>query len=383
MQIMQTVQTTHQTTRHTARARCGAYGIWAVIALLLVALVEPSAVTRAADPAVVSTVTNCNATGAGSLADAVMVAAANTTIAFAQDCTDANTITLPATLEPARTLTIDATTPMHTVTISGGNSVGLFTVNPGITLTLRGLTLTNAALSNRTLGGAIYVAGGTLSVFACTFSSNNATNGEGGAIANIVGGTVNVVGSTFIGNNAPGGGAIANLGTLNIVNATFSGNSATGSGGALYSRLGTMNVVGSTFSGNTARNGGAVFNTGTLALTLSVIAGNNANGGSGPDLYGSVDTDGGGNVVGTTNGSTGLTGSSNKLNTDPLLAPLALYSPGMVQTFALQTGSPALDVVACPMDPTTKMPLTTDARGIARPQGMACDAGSSETLAAV
>lgn len=350
----------------------------AIIALLLLAVVP---VVRAAPArAATAVVTNCNASGAGSLQDALRVAAAGDTITFAQDCTDANTITLTDVLVPTQNVTIDATAPTHTITISGGNSVGLFTVNPGVTLSLRGLTLTNGAIvgGSRVFGGAIAANGGTLNVAACTFVGNTATGGEGGAIANVSGGTVNVTGSAFARNSAPGGGAIANLGTLNVVNSTFSGNTATGSGGAIYSRLGTLAVVGSTFSGNGARNGGAIFNTGTLTLALSVLAGNTAGGGSGPDLYGSVDTDGGGNVVGDTTASTGLTQSTDKLNTDPLLAPFALYSPGLVQTFAPQTGSPALDIAPCPTDPTTMIPLATDARGVPRPQGANCDAGSYE-----
>ena len=84
-------------------------------------------------------------------------------------------------------------------------------------------------------------------------------------------------------------------------------------------------------------------------------------------------TDGGGNVVGNTTGSSGLTATSDKLNVPALLGPLA-SNGGTVQTFALQSGSPAIDIAACPNG------LTTDARGVRRPQGTQCDAGSYELV---
>jgi len=384
---MQTTHTTHYALRDTLRhttMRHTLHCLLLIAALLIAAgaVVSPAPARTVAAAATTGIVTNCNASGTGSLQDLLRAASANDTITFAQDCTDANAITLTEPLAPNRSVTIDATAPVRTVTISGGNSVGLFTVNPGITLSLHGLTLANGSAGGaRVFGGAIAANGGTLNVVGCTLSGNAARNGEGGAIANVSGGTVNVAGSTFVGNSASGGGAIANLGTVNVVNSTFSGNSAT-NGGALYSRLGTLNVVGSTFAGNHARNGGAIFNTGTLALALSALAGNAAQGGSGPDLYGSVDTDGGGNVVGDTAASSGLGAANNKLNADPLLSPLTLYSPGLVETMAPQTGSPAIAIAACPTDPITMLPLATDARGVPRPlqgAGANCDAGSYQS----
>ena len=98
-------------------------------------------------------------------------------------------------------------------------------------------------------------------------------------------------------------------------------------------------------------------------------------------------TDGGGNVVGDTTGSSGLTAMSDRLGTaaaplNPLLAPLALNAPGTVPTFGLLPGSPALTIAPCPIDPLTNATLATDARGVLRaPYTIAgrCDAGAFDS----
>jgi len=275
-------------------------------------------------------------------------------------------------------VTIDGTG--RGVTISDGNTGRLFIVNSGITLTLTGLTVANSG--NVQGSGAIYnYRGATLTVTNSTFSGNTAPFG-GGAIYN--NGTLTVTGSTFSGNSTitNAGGAIFNnlFGTLTVTDSTFSGNttatSSAGGGGAIYNDTGgTLTVTGSTFSGNAAthRSGGAIVNGGTLTLTLSVVAGNTA-GAQGPDINGTVTTDGGGNVIGNTAGSTGLGAASDRLNVSALLGPLA-GNGGPTQTFALLPGSPAIDIAACPAG------LSTDQRGISRPQptGGNCDSGSFES----
>ena len=392
--------------------RCGSVGV--VVALLAtVALVPSTTAVRAAT----RMVTNCsgNAATAGSLPNVFAAATAGDTITFAQDCNGVTapntTITLTSTLSPLVSVTIDATMPRHAVTISGGNTVGLFSVNSptnGITLSLRGLTLT--ATNNANGGGAIFNNNGsTVNVADTTFTNNSAS--QGGAIFNY--GLVNVAGSTFTTNSAPqGGGAIGSYGgTVNVSNSAFSGNSATsGQGGAISASISVVNVANSTFTGNSALNGGnggAIANDktlnvagstftgnhadgqggalsvrGTTTLALAVVAGNSAP--TGPDINGAVTTDGGGNVIGKTDGIMGFVPlSSDRTGTvasplNPLLGPLGNYG-GTVQTFALLPGSPAIDIAACPTDPTTGATLATDARGVSRPQGANCDAGAFES----
>ncbi len=382
--------------------RCGLLGLVAALLLAALALAPPVTSVRAA-----TMVTNCNDSGAGSLRDAITNAAAGDTVNFAQDCTDTNTITLTGSLTPTVNVTIDATVGNRTVTMGGNNAVQLFIVNSGVTLGLRGLTLTGGNVGNVGNGGrnrAIFNSG-TVTITGSTFSGNFA--GAGGAIYNNGSGTLTVTGSTFANNNAGiVGGAIFNSGTVNIMGSTFSGNSAD-NGGAIYNdgggmltvtgstfannntvngggaiiNYGTLTVTNSTFANNGANHGGAIYNNGggTLTLTLSVAAGNSAPYG-GPDIFGTVTTDGGGNVVGDTSDSSGLTATSDRTGTaaaplDPLLGRLANYG-GPVQTLALLPGSPAIDILACP---TGNGSLTTDARGVSRPQGANCDAGAFES----
>jgi CSLREA domain-containing protein len=348
------------------------------------------------------TVASCTLRQAVNAANANDPGAGNAnTITFGPAFATAQTITLLAgsggTLTPTRSVTIDATAGNRAVTISGGRVVRLFVVNRGVTLGLRGLTLANGTTgtTGTTGGGAILNnSGGTVNITGSTFTGNvsssrggaignsgiatitgstftdnvasGTTGSRGGAIGNS--GTATITGSTFTGNVASGttgsqGGAINNAGgTANVTNSTFSGNSASdgdgGQGGAI-NNVGIVNVKGSTFTGNVAsgspsgNQGGAIKNVGTLTLALSVVAGNSAD--AGPDINGTV-TSGGGNVIGG----------------NALLGTPGSYG-GPVQTIPLLPGSPALDILACPNG------LTTDARGISRPQGAKCDAGAFES----
>src|SRR5213078_263583 len=115
---------------------------------------------------------------------------------------------------------------------------------------------------------------------------------------------------------------------------------------------------------------------GPATLALAIVAGNAwsrddpyDNGGSaaGPGDCASV-TSLGGNVIGNTADCV-VTGamSTDRLDVDPLLGPLA-GNGGPTQTHALQPGSPAIDLIAsgslgCG---TT---IAIDQRGVARPQG--------------
>lgn len=83
------------------------------------------------------------------------------------------------------------------------------------------------------------------------------------------------------------------------------------------------------------------------------MAGNTvSSGGIGPDIAGHI-TSGGGNVIGITEGITGFTpAATDRTGTAatplaPALAPLA-SNGGIVQTFALLAGSPAIDLAVCP-----------------------------------
>jgi hypothetical protein len=191
------------------------------------------------------------------------------------------------------------------------------------------------------LGGAIFNTG-ILQVRNSTFFNNYVTRGESGG------------GSSAKGADA--GGAIFSKGILLDVNdSTFSGNQATGSGGAI--------VV-------FAENGVSV-----LRLHNTIIANNGANEcfgttGAGFSL---VDGKGAGNLI-MQNGSGGqfIACPGGVTTSDPQLQPLQLVSPSNTPTMAIPANSPAIDQA----DASTS--LSTDQRGVPRPQGAGFDIGAFE-----
>jgi hypothetical protein len=96
-----------------------------------------------------------------------------------------------------------------------------------------------------------------------------------------------------------------------------------------------------------------------------------ANSPSGGDCFGDVTTDSGGNIA--DDGTCAFSAASSRNSTGPKLDPNGLQNNGgPIQTIALLPDSPAIDAaVDCP-------PPATDQRGIARPQGPACDSGAFE-----
>lgn len=156
------------------------------------------------------------------------------------------------------------------VTVSGGGTTQVFTVNSGVT----GAAIANLVVANgQNPAGAGIGNSGALTVANSTFSGNACGNFSGGAIFNT--GTLTVTGSTFSGNSCTGsfGGGISNGsgGTLTVVDCTFFANSAAGGGGGI-NNVGSMTLTGSTFSSNSAVDGGgAIWDSGTMTVTNSVI----------------------------------------------------------------------------------------------------------------
>ena len=232
------------------------------------------------------------------------------------------------------------------ITVSGNNAVRVFdVVLSGAKLTLNNITVANGRL-NFSAGAGIFN-NGTLTVNNSTLSGNSANIGGGG-----------------IWNAASG--------TLTVSNSTLSGNTTDNFGGGIYNQGGTITVSNSTLSGNSATQsgGGLGMNAGTVSLKNTIVA----NSPSGGNCVGTI-TNGGYNLdsdgscgFGTTNHS--LSGTmDNPLN--PQLGPLA-NNGGPTKTHALLEGSPAIDKGVAVAG------ITTDQRGVARPQGPAPDIGSFE-----
>ena len=164
-----------------------------------------------------------------------------------------------------------------------------------------------------------------------------------------------------------------------VTDSTLSGNSASGggvvgggSGGGILNN-GTLTVTDSTLSGNAALDGGGIsngffFTLSELTLANSIfndpIGGNLANEAAG------VITSLGHNLF--SDAPAVSRDFTDLINTDPLLGPLA-DNGGPTFTCALLPGSPAIDGgVIVPG-------VTTDQRGVPRPQGAAPDIGAFES----
>jgi len=326
------------------------------------------------------------------------------------NCGGSATITVTATKSIYLNTSIDGG---GLITISGGNSKGVFLVSAGgVDFSVQNLTIANGKGNNAGAIDTTDPGGGTLTVTNSTFSGNasciagknkiviitNSTfsgnsasggGGNGGALKVGTGTTISVTGSTFSGNHANGsGGAINNNGTLTIANSTFSGNSAgvVGGGGVINNNASyTVTVTNSTFSGNSAASGGVIANAGTLTVTNSILA----NSTSGGNCSGSI-TDGGHNIDdGATCGFTGTncttTTGTSFCNTDPVLDPTGLQNNGgPTQTMALQAGSPAINAgngSVCAASPVNSL----DQRGFGRPGTghTNCSIGAYEADAAI
>jgi hypothetical protein len=207
----------------------------------------------------------------------------------------------------------------------------------------------------------------TLTVDRCTLSGNTARGHDafGGAICN--------------------GGEFGSGGNVIIRNSTLAGNSAlgdTGNGfcGAILNWEGSLSVENSTLSGNVDNNvhfgGFGVSGIGNFLGALTIKNTILANDPSGANLLNDAGTitSYGYNLC-TDNGGGSLTATGDQIDTNPLLGPLA-NNGGPTWTCALLAGSPAIDAgSAADIAGST---VTTDQRGVARPQGSANDIGAFE-----
>ena len=269
------------------------------------------------------------------------------------------------------------------------------------------LAIENSTISDNAsrLGGGVFNEG-SISIIYSVFSGNSAEDG-GGGIFNDVGGVTTVEHTSFSGNVAVSGGAIFNFREATVYSSSFSGNHADVGGGGI-ANFGKLSLVTNTFSDNSAAAfGGAIGNGGILTISNSTFAGNQAALGGGLVNLGSLEVKNtivannlaGGNCANA--GVIDLEGTSqsfegtfaafgNNLDTDgscpgftPVtpdvlnLAPLA-DNGGSTPTHALLPGSLAIDAA---FDCTTDEgePLTTDQRGVERPQGTNCDIGAYES----
>ena len=353
-------------------------------------------------------VTTAADSGPGSLRAAITQADADgtqDTIAFAPSVR--GTITLLSALPDLSGKLILDGPGARVLTVARSAAVGtpafrIFAVPAGAEVTISGLTIAGGSAGS---GGGISNSG-TLTVVDSILSGNSTgEGGRGGGIDNS--GRLAVIDSTLIGNNAiqaiitfpppfhggevlPGfGGGIANRGMLTITDSTLFGNGAVQGGG--IDNSGTLTITDSTLSGNEAGEGGGIANRGTLTITDSTLSGDsaatgggianlaeggatftasifNASGG-GSFFQGGAATSGGHNLF--SDAPVLPLRTTDRINTDPRLGPLA-DNGGPTFTHALLPGSPAIDAGI------TAPGVTSDQRGVPRPQGAAPDIGAFE-----
>jgi CSLREA domain-containing protein len=252
----------------------------------------------------------------------------------------------------------------------------------------------------RTNEAAVHAAGiyndGQLEADQITFEQNVAAL-NGGGLYTLTDAESILYNAWFTNNNAAAGGAVFNEGLTHLYKSSVNNNTAFGGmgGGAYNDVTGALLLRNTTVSGNMIDappglpGGSGVFNIGDLRLEFVTVAYNNRDGlrndaGGTMTIRSSVVAyHAMGNCTGTTpmNPSLGYNieeqdtcdfiESSDLVNTDPLLAPLA-SNGGNGLSHLLGPGSPAIDSG----DPDRC--TAEDQRSVSRPQGAGCDRGSIE-----
>jgi hypothetical protein len=362
------------------------------------------------------TVTNLDDSGEGSLRQAILDANTNAgpdDINFQDELTGTITLTTGELLI-TDDLTINGPGIRH-ITVSGNHASRVFEIESGVTATISGLTIADGKVTNPIDGGAgIKNRGGVLTITNIMLLGNVAGptgSGVGGGILNGVNSTLVITNSTLSRNSADAGGGIHNNASLAINNCAFQGNSATFNGGGILNNGGSLSISNSTLSSNSASSlGGGIVNwaNGAANISFATLFGNSASNGGGifndysdtlniKNSIVAASTSGGDcsnagtwNATGTNFTTNGTCPGFTQVTAAQLnLGPLA-DNGGPTQTHALLPGSVAIDAAPdCtdlggnPSRPTKLAPadvVTTDQRGVSRPQGKACDVGSYEFM---
>ncbi len=191
----------------------------------------------------------------------------------------------------------------YTITMTS-TSTPMFTISPGVTLTICDCSGGNGKLTGAGGNGGDYTllkVNGTLNLYSGTITGNKydwapvLVEGSG-ACFNMYGGSISDNHANPKG-SGHGGGAVSVNGSdciFNMYGGIISGNSTVYYGGGIYSR-GTVNIYGGTISENTGDNiaGGIYMQGGTLLLAGGEIINNNDKGGVVIDHKGTFTMSGG------------------------------------------------------------------------------------------
>lgn len=335
------------------------------------------------------TVTTLSDSGAGSLRDAVANTPAGGVVDFDPSVTGVITLASQVVIDKALNITGPGASTLAVV--SGAGRVFRVDASGGA-VNISGLRLSGSGSPVTDNGGAILNVSSALTLDAVTINASSVTGdwrggGIGGAIYSFwspAGTSLTIRNSTISGNSATKAGAIYVYNqALVIENSTISGNTASDSAGAisLDTSWGGTSFRHTTIFGNTAVFGSGVYARGnSQAEFVNTIAAGNYDQGN-PALVNDLDRADGtvsatGSLFSEANSTPDVNGTNvnNLFSTDPMLGALS-NNGGTTMTMLPQTGSPAIDAVAC-------IGLTPDQRLVARPQGALCDIGAVEVRVA-
>ena len=281
--------------------------------------------------------------------------------------------------------------------VSGGGKCRVFYVESTDELVdISGIAIVSGDAGSDSGGGGICNLSDNFTITSCTFSSNRAS--AGGGMFNY-GSDSTVMNCTFLSNNSEGPGAgMCNSGSdLTVTNCTFSSNNSADVGGGMYNQGSSPTMTNCTFSENSAVfGGGGMFNKNSSPTVTNCTFDSNNSGWQGGGIYNEESSpevincifwnNPGGEIDNseTTSGFPTLrycviqsndvgegTISNDIISADPLLQDLA-ENGGSTWTCALGEGSSAIDAGATIAD------ISTDQRGVDRPQGTSFDIGAYE-----
>ncbi|HMM99089.1 MAG TPA: choice-of-anchor Q domain-containing protein, partial [Anaerolineales bacterium] len=226
-------------------------------------------------------------------------------------------------------------------------------------------------------GGGLFTYNSSPTLTNVTFSGNSAT--QGGGMLNLTNSAPTLINATFVNNHSTFGGGMYNQSSSpTLTNVTFSDNQAGGGGGGMYNfNSSSPTLTNVTFNSNGNSFGGGIRNTNSSSpLLINVLMVNSTAGNCFNESP--INASSHHNLI--DDGSCGLSDgvNGNKIGSgyNANLAPLA-NNGGFTQTHAVQSGSAAIDAgddAVCAAAPVNGL----DQRGMARPQGAACDIGAYE-----
>ncbi|MGB8166856.1 MAG: choice-of-anchor Q domain-containing protein [Chthoniobacteraceae bacterium] len=291
----------------------------------------------------------------------------------------ANTLTGPQTISFAPALAGQNIN----LTATGDISLGASALRVNGNITIQGLTGSTGITIRNATGGNLRVFfvdfGGSLTLNDLTVADGLASSNAGGGIYNA--GTVVLNRCTLRNNRANLGGALNSGGggsgqTATLTNCTIANNQAAFAGGGIQNDASsTLSFTNVTVTANSLTNsnvGAGLNNFGAAMLINTIVVRNLSSVNDPADIGGSVNTSSHHNMIGLPAG--GLTDgvNGNAVNRGRILMGTLAANGGPTQTVSLLNNSRSINAGA------TVSGVTTDQRGVLRPQYGAPDIGAYE-----